>query len=50
MLAAIDHDSAVDDHRADAGRILVRVVVGRTVDDRVKVRVGFGPNGMVEPT
>ena len=37
MLAAVDHDRAVDDHRPDARRILVRVVVGRPIDDRCGV-------------
>jgi hypothetical protein len=33
VLAAVDHHCAVDDHRPDARRILVRVVVGRPIDD-----------------
>ena len=37
MLAAVDHHRAVDDHRPDARRILVRVVVGRAIDDRCGV-------------
>ncbi len=37
MLAAVDHHRAVDDHRPDARRILVRVVVGRPIDDRCGV-------------
>src|SRR4029450_14014366 len=37
VLAAVDHHRAIDDHRPDARRILVRVVVGRPIDDRCGV-------------
>jgi hypothetical protein len=32
VLAAVDHDRAIDDHRPDARRILVGVVVGRPIE------------------
>ena len=38
MLAAVDHDRAIDDYRADARRILAWVVVGRPIDDRCGVK------------
>src|SRR5438874_1183381 len=33
VIAAVDHDLAVDDHGGDSGRVLMRVLVRRAVAD-----------------
>src|SRR5690348_4722225 len=37
VLALIDHDNAIDDHRLDAFRVLVRIVKAGAVGDRLGV-------------